>query len=272
MKDSITDALAEVNRLSKKCLQLIASLDPQPVSFGDDYPALAFNAELLRKTMKTGRRSLKAHPGLEPILYDPAVCKPAPLSKGGVGVEESGVVAKSWHGWAYQKAWHVLRELDGGKAPVDLAVDPLTLMNVWGYIGSEQRAVETAINAASDGDPDPKGEADPPKTYLHNWREILVTLEMKNNSETRDKVRRLNDLYDGPIIPALKQGGQPMAERGKLLDWWNRLETMIEDQRNQAKGSLAEAKEQYDYGRTGTVAPGISGEIRQRRSDRSEGG
>jgi hypothetical protein len=47
-----------------------------------------------------------------------------------------------------------------------------------------------------------------PAAYLMSWHEILKAVNERNSPEMRQRVRMLNDRYDGPIImPA--QGGHP---------------------------------------------------------------
>jgi hypothetical protein len=106
-----------------------------------------------------------------------------------------------------------------------------------------------------------------PAKYLVNWREILVALGMKNNSEDREKVRNLNEMYDGPILFP-KQGAQPKVEKTKLVEWWNGLEVQWATGLNRARDSRPTVAGQHNYGRTGTAVPGISGGVKKRRKDR----
>ena len=107
----------------------------------------------------------------------------------------------------------------------------------------------------------------PLSVILASWREILIALGMKNNREDKDKVSRLSKTYDGPIVfPG--QGKQPMVDKGKLLEWWNRLTIELQDRVNQARGATSDANSQHDYGRTGTAVPGIGGGMKHRRRDR----
>jgi hypothetical protein len=103
--------------------------------------------------------------------------------------------------------------------------------------------------------------------YLASWREILISLEMKNNREDKQKVSRLNETYSGPIIPG-GQGKQPLANKQKLLAWFTNLEIQFQDQLNQAKGKSADAESQHNWGRTGTAAPDIGGGVKKRRRNR----
>ena len=106
-----------------------------------------------------------------------------------------------------------------------------------------------------------------PAAYLTNWREILVALDMSNNSEDREKVRNLNDKYGGPILfPG--QGVQPKVERTKFIEWWNALEVQWTTRSlGQARDVKPNTESQYEYGRAGTVVPEISGAVKKRRKD-----
>jgi hypothetical protein len=106
-----------------------------------------------------------------------------------------------------------------------------------------------------------------PAVYLTSWKEILVTLGLSNNAEDRRRVAKLSADYDGPIvIPG--QGAQPKAEKSKLVEWWNHLETVWHAQAQQAAGRQADAESQHDWGREGTAAPSLGGGVRRRRRDR----
>jgi len=140
--------------------------------------------------------------------------------------------------------------------------------------GRQTPAADPGSTAAGPVDPpaaNPSGTTtDPPAVpeYLTSWREILIALEMKNNKENRQRVSRLNDTYDGPIIPG-SQGKQPFVHKQKLLEWYRNLEVQLQDQLNQAKGKSADAESQHNWGRTGKAVPKIAGSVRQRRRDRN---
>jgi hypothetical protein len=114
-------------------------------------------------------------------------------------------------------------------------------------------------------------EHDPPKPkqYLTNWREILVALGMTNNSEDREKVRNLNQLYHGPIVTP-KQGAQPKVDKAKLIAWWNHLDAQFTTGGTRSGNAAATVAAQHDYGAGGTVTPDISGEVKARRRTRSK--
>lgn len=103
-----------------------------------------------------------------------------------------------------------------------------------------------------------------PKARLFSWREILAALGVASGDESRRRIKRLNELRQGPIRTKGK-GSQPQVERGALIEWWNRLEIEAEDQANRREGRRLESEAQYAYGRNGTVAPEIGGTIRARR-------
>ena len=105
-----------------------------------------------------------------------------------------------------------------------------------------------------------------PVKLLANWREILITLGMNNNREDKQKVSRLNRTCNGPIVIPGK-GKQPIADKAKLLKWWDRLEIELQDRANQARGAAADAESHHAYGRMGRAAPAIGGEVKRRRKD-----
>ncbi len=127
----------------------------------------------------------------------------------------------------------------------------------WDAAERELRTIEAAAVPANQT----------PKTYLTSWREILQTLDLRNDEEERTKVKRLSDHYEGPIIVP-GQGAQPKVERSRLLAWWNRLEIQFGDEIHQQRGKAANADAQHNYGRTGQAAPEIGGGVKKRRSDR----
>jgi len=117
------------------------------------------------------------------------------------------------------------------------------------------------------GEPPAAADVSPAK-YLTSWREILIALGMKHNSEDRQKVSRLNKTIDGPInIPG--KGKQPFVERGALLEWWNRLEAQVATQ-NRQRNTAATVASHHPYSRDGEVLPDIGGgEKKRRRQNRT---
>jgi hypothetical protein len=114
------------------------------------------------------------------------------------------------------------------------------------------------------GHPDQTGT---PANLLASWREILIALGLKNNRADKGKVSRLNKTRAGPIIIS-GQGKQPLADKAKLIDWWNKLTIQYETGFNRARDAQPTAENRHDYGRDGEVAPDVSGAIKKRRRDR----
>jgi len=108
-----------------------------------------------------------------------------------------------------------------------------------------------------------------PVEYLMNWRAILDALKLPNDEESRGKVRRLNEQFDGPIIIST-QGSQPKVSKAKLLTWWNGLEDRFEELKQRRADRDGTVAEHFSYGETGTVFPGISGGEKKRREDRRD--
>ncbi len=107
-----------------------------------------------------------------------------------------------------------------------------------------------------------------PVNLLASWREILVALGLRNNREDKSKVSRLNKTYGGPIaIPGM--GKQPLVEKPALLKWWSGLAAKVQAEQDRRRDAAATASRRYNYGREGEVAPDISGNVKQRRSDRN---
>jgi len=106
-----------------------------------------------------------------------------------------------------------------------------------------------------------------PPVYLNTWREILITLGLKNNREDKQKVSRLNRTYSGPInIPG--QGKQPFVDKAKLLEWWASLEAKVKEARQREQDAQATIANRHDFHRDGEVVPDISGGVTKRRRDR----
>lgn len=101
-----------------------------------------------------------------------------------------------------------------------------------------------------------------PKKLLAGWHEITAALETPYSD--RDKIGSLNDRFLGPIVNN-GRGTQPIVEKDKLLEWWNGLTIQAEDSANRRDGAKASAEAQHNYGRAGTAAPEIGGQVRKRR-------
>ncbi|NQT15093.1 MAG: hypothetical protein HQ582_20215 [Planctomycetes bacterium] len=109
--------------------------------------------------------------------------------------------------------------------------------------------------------------SDSPKEYTTSWREILVALGLKNNTEDRERVRNLNAHYGGPIVfPG--QGAQPKADRNKLIAWWNSLESQWTTGHARGRDSGPTTSARHGFGRGGEVVPEIRGGVKKRRADR----
>jgi hypothetical protein len=102
-----------------------------------------------------------------------------------------------------------------------------------------------------------------PATYLLSWRQILDAVGLKNNDGNRRNVRDLNERYQGPIIPP-PQGGQPRANKTKLLEWWNGLEIRWETE-GSGLNTEATIEARHAYGKTGEVVPHIEGYVKKKR-------
>ena len=104
-----------------------------------------------------------------------------------------------------------------------------------------------------------------PKQYLSSWREILDALDLTNNEESKNKVRRLVESHSGPIVLP-SRGGQPKVEKTKLIEWWNDLENRFTESVQRISDRDATVAETHNYGRDGTAAPNIGGSIKRRRT------
>ncbi len=122
---------------------------------------------------------------------------------------------------------------------------------------NEQRTSGTHENSA--------GPESQPKAILTSWREITDALNMEHSEQS--KVKSLNERYEGPI-PNPGKGSQPIVEKSVLISWWNRLAILQQELSNQNKGEKLSAESSHEYGKSGEVAPEISGEIKKRRSDK----
>jgi hypothetical protein len=112
----------------------------------------------------------------------------------------------------------------------------------------------------------PPDDARPAK-LLMNWREILDALELEHTEERQRQVRELNERYAGPII-FQGQGGQPKANKEKLLQWWNELERRFREAQQVRADKQATVAEQYRHGREETVVPKISGHVKKKRKSK----
>jgi hypothetical protein len=191
-------------------------------------------------------------------------------------------------GWATTDREPLLRWFDVIREAVEEAkrlrvdaIDWLSCDGLWELLGDRDiaphalRGLFEAVNAIEEmvaeifGDEaagDNPDEPPTPKQYCMNWREILDALELKNNEENRNRVRTANEDYEGPIIAAPKQGGQPKVERKTLLVWWNGLIRRWQEIEDRDRDRKATVAEHHNYGRDGTVIPAIKGAVKHRRS------
>ena len=147
----------------------------------------------------------------------------------------------------------------------------LTPAEAVAWLQRHNLGVPDDLKAALQGVDDPQEPADKPvvekpAVLLTSWRDILIALHLRNNSEDRQKVKGLNETCDGPIRKR-GQGKQPFVGRATLLEWWNHLEAMAETG-NLSKDSKLTVALQHDYGQSGTAVPEISGGVEKRRKDR----
>jgi hypothetical protein len=117
--------------------------------------------------------------------------------------------------------------------------------------------------------PEPSGPVptvcEQPRKLLIGWHAIAAALGEKYTDH--DNIKSLNERFNGPIVNK-GPGTSPMVYRDALIQWWNQLAIQAEELANQREGARHTAEAQHDYGRDGTVAPEIGGEVKKRRSDR----
>ena len=108
------------------------------------------------------------------------------------------------------------------------------------------------------------GEPVEPKHYLLTWRAILEALNQIHTDESKERVRKLNEKYSGPIIMG-GRGEQPKVTREKLLEWWNGLESRFRELEARDRDRQATVESQYKHGRDATAVPEIGGHVKKRR-------
>ena len=116
-----------------------------------------------------------------------------------------------------------------------------------------------------------------PFAPLSGWADIVAALNehigtrhFKNEDSTRDRIRKLNNEYDGPIVFLSGKGVQPQVDKTPLMKWWKKIQTHF-DARNRKDESGAEAArletaDTHKYGATGIVVPGIGGSVKTKRA------
>ncbi len=110
-----------------------------------------------------------------------------------------------------------------------------------------------------------------PKVYLNSWAEILNALGLKDERASRDRIRKANKNFAGPIIlPG--QGGQPKVVEAELRVWWEGLEDNYKAEADERAAAFsnqsATVSNQFDQGREGhseTLVPEIGGHVKPRR-------
>jgi hypothetical protein len=117
---------------------------------------------------------------------------------------------------------------------------------------------------------------DVPFVPLTSWGDIIAALNephgkgvWKNDDTTRNKIKKLNQEYAGPIVMPERQGGQPRVAKDALMNWWNsmseRFDNRTEETKQDAESAKVTTSNTHNYGATGTVVPGIGGHIKSSR-------
>lgn len=103
-----------------------------------------------------------------------------------------------------------------------------------------------------------------PVPLLLSWREIADALGRPNTTEFQSALKRLNDQHGGPIVTT-GRGAQPKVNRDRLVEWWNALETRLEELDGRKRDEAESVKSQHPYGSDGQVIPDIGGGVKRRR-------
>jgi hypothetical protein len=127
---------------------------------------------------------------------------------------------------------------------------------------SNERARATDTRSADDM---AVAEADTPRRLLSGWGAIREALGLPKDHQ--NNLRNLNKRLNGPIRTG-SRGKQAIAHHDELIDWWNKLAILQQDQENRQAGRIAAASASFDYGREGTVSPEIGGHQKTRRGSR----
>lgn len=106
-----------------------------------------------------------------------------------------------------------------------------------------------------------------PAENLFGWYEIAEAVGRRNDRSERDRIKRLNDMYGGPIVVP-KQGAQPVVRKSELVKWWNGLADRAAELQQRDADRQGTVEFQHEYGRDGTVVPEVNGEVKKRRKDR----
>ena len=117
---------------------------------------------------------------------------------------------------------------------------------------------------------------------LSGWAEILTALNehigtnhFKCDVSTQDKIRKLNYEHVGPIIFPPGKGKQPTVCKTLLMNWWDDLQVRHDAREievaSDGEAARIETADTHNYGRTGTVVPGIGGSVKLKRTSRKKG-
>lgn len=109
---------------------------------------------------------------------------------------------------------------------------------------------------------------DKPVSYCFGWAQIVDAIGLKNDQETRNRIRRLNQEHGGPILVE-GQGAQPKVNFEKLILWWNGLESRFEELRDKQRDRHATIAATYQHGKDAVVVPDIRGSVKRRRKGKT---
>jgi hypothetical protein len=94
---------------------------------------------------------------------------------------------------------------------------------------------QAPVDTRSEGKPDAKF------VPLTSWNEIITALNephgktvWKNDDQTRDKIKKLNVEFDGPIVMPEGRGTQPRVSKDELLKWMSGLREQFDNRTAEA--------------------------------------
>lgn len=102
---------------------------------------------------------------------------------------------------------------------------------------------------------------------LESWDEIFEVIGKpltKDRQKHINRLRKANKRYAGPIMLG-SQGEQPKAERGELLDWWERMCQDLHERETERANRSRTVENQYPHGRDAVIVPDIDGHVRKRK-------
>jgi hypothetical protein len=158
-------------------------------------------------------------------------------------------------------------------------LDPGSQDSIWAQFNEAQRQVCTALRSletlggilesARQSAKTKRGPTPRARQWLFGPHEILAKLGRR--AEDWKMIKRLNDLYGGPIRNH-GSGTKTTVCADELLDWWNNkmiehqaIEEGLQKLEELQKEGLDSAEPQHNYSRDGTVAPEIQGLVKKRR-------